>query len=109
MKPVWLLDIDGVINALDHPGPPTRAWPAFCWRCVEAESAHQIRWPIVAAQPVLDFIALVHTGGLADIRWHTSWQGFANNVSRELGLPEFPLQSAPEFDEPLSFTWWKLP
>jgi hypothetical protein len=109
MKPVWLLDIDGVINALDHLGPPTRAWPAGCWRTVEAESAHQIRWPIVAAQPVLDFIWLVHADGLADIRWHTSWQGFANNVSHSLGLPEFPLQPAPEFDEPISLTWWKLP
>jgi hypothetical protein len=105
--PVWLLDIDGVINALGN--SPPRDWPIACWRSVEAESAHNIRWPIVAAQPVLDFIAVVHDKGQAEIRWHTSWQGFANNVSRELGLPEFPLQPAPEYDEPLSFTWWKLP
>jgi hypothetical protein len=108
-EPVWLLDIDGVINALDHLGPPNRDWPASSWRLVEAESAHQIRWPIVAAQPVLDFIELVHATGRAEIRWHTSWQEFAVNVSRSLGLPEFPLQPAPEFDEPVSLTWWKLP
>jgi hypothetical protein len=109
MKPVWLLDIDGVINALESPGPPLHAWPAGCWRTVQAESAHQLSWPIVAAQPVLDFIWMVHTKGLAEIRWHTSWQEFANNVSRELDLPELPLQPAPEFDEPISLTWWKLP
>lgn len=108
-RPVWLLDIDGVINALEQFGPPTRAWPAGCWRSVEAESAHQIRWPIRAAQPVLDFIWLVHTDGRAEIRWHTSWQEFANNVSHSLGLPEFPVQPAPEFDEPEGSTWWKLP
>ena len=106
---MWLLDIDGVINALENPGPPTRAWPSGCWRRVLAESAHEIRWQIVAAQPVLDFIWLVHSSGQAEIRWHTSWQEFANNVSRELDLPEFPIQPAPEFDEPISLTWWKLP
>ena len=109
LKPVWLLDIDGVINALNHDALPTRDWPSACWRSVEAESAHEIRWPIVAAQPVLDFIWVVHAEGRAEIRWHTSWQEFANNVSRSLGLPEFPLQPAPEFDEPIGFTWWKLP
>jgi hypothetical protein len=108
MTPVWLLDIDGVINALSS-RPSTRDWPVGGWREVEAESAHGLRWPILAAQPVLDFIALVHDTGRAEIRWHTTWQEFANNVSRSLGLPEFAVQPAPEFDEPLGFTWWKLP
>lgn len=108
VTPVWLLDIDGVINALGSK-TLTRAWPAAGWRLVHAESAHQVRWPIRAAQPVLDFITAVHTSGRAEIRWHSTWQEYANNVSRELGLPEFPVAHAPEFDEPIGMTWWKLP
>jgi hypothetical protein len=104
---VWLLDLDGVVNALADE-PPTKVWPAAAWIEVEVEGAHGLHWPIRAARPVVDFIWLVHETGRAEVRWHSTWQQHANAVGRALGLPEFPVHRAPEFDEPEE-KWWKLP
>jgi hypothetical protein len=105
--PVWLLDIDGVVNAVVSK-PPRNVWPADAWVEVEAESAHGLSWPILTARPVVDFVRRVHDSALAEVRWHTTWREYAHNVGRALGLPEFPIQDAPEFKEE-SERWWKLP
>jgi hypothetical protein len=112
--PVWLLDIDGVVNAVTRFKPP-RAWPAEDWTDTKA-MAERREWRILAATPVVDFIRTVHVEGRAEIRWHTTWQDHAANVSVALGLPEFPVHVAPEFDangggELLAAgqRWWKLP
>ncbi len=104
--PVWLLDIDGVVNAGYRGDPPIDVWPEWI-----ATSAHNERvWPINAAVPVLDFIRRVHDEHHAEIRWHTTWQEKAANVGSALGLPDFPVHPAPEFDGGMrSFEWWKLP
>jgi hypothetical protein len=115
--PVWLLDIDGVLNAISTVANPD-VWPADRWVRAEAACAG-VRWPLLAARPVLDFVRRVHRAGRAEIRWHTTWQAEAAAVSRALGLPDFPVQPAPEFDSwqrqrlggaaPVGATWWKLP
>lgn len=108
--PVWLLDIDGVLNAISSK-PDRSVWPAAGWRRFEATDARTgTTWPILAAEPVAAFIREVRTSGRAEVRWHTTWQESANKVGAELGLPELEVQEAPEFaeDGEYSPTWWKL-
>jgi len=107
--PIWLLDIDGVINAATL-RPPTYVWPADTWIQTKV-----IGLRIMAAQPVLDFIREVHEQGRAEIRWHSTWQDDAPKLGAELGLPAFPVADAPEYDQRLKQRafgldgWWKRP
>jgi hypothetical protein len=113
--PVWLLDIDGVVNAVS--AEPPDVWPADCW--VRAGAACTgVDWPLLAARPVLDFVRRVHRTGRAEIRWHSTWQHEAAAVADALGLPDFAVQPSPEFHArrgqrvggaaPVGATWWKL-
>lgn len=112
-KPVWLLDLDGVVNACPRiSDPPPSCWPADQWVRTEMKSRHSdTPWPILAARPVLHFIATVHALGQAEVRWHTTWQEEANKVGQELGLPEFEVEPAPEYEGWGMGTrgWWKVP
>lgn len=115
--PVWLLDIDGVINAATIK-PDPHVYPPGSWkegRAVCGERSWHIWW----SQPVIDFINAVHDAGRAEIRWHTTWQHEAQSVADLVGLPEFPVAHAPEFltgsqeaaravleDRPE--VWWKV-
>jgi hypothetical protein len=100
--PVWLLDIDGVLNAVAD-GPDDAVWPVDQWVRADARCAGS-SWPLLAARPVVEFIHRVHRAGLAEIRWHTTWQEDAAGVARALGLPEFPVEPCPWFGD----RWWKL-
>lgn len=100
-RPVWLLDVDGVVNAIGDTFP-THVWQGK-WR-----RARVGKFPIMAAQPVLDFIGRMHELGLAEVRWHTTWQEHALELGARLGLPVLPVQDAPEFLRPGAH-WWKLP
>lgn len=112
-KPLWLLDLDGVVNACPrHPDPPPSCWPADQWRRAEVSNSHSdVAWPILAARPVLHFIATVHALGQVDIRWHSTWQEEANKVSDALGLPHFEVEPAPEYEGWTmgARAWWKVP
>jgi hypothetical protein len=115
---VWLMDIDGVVNALGD-APDTKIWPADQWVRASATSALDIEWPLLAAAPVLDFLRMVTDEGRAEIRWHSAWQHNAPRVGAALGLPQWPVQPCPEYalDKaaiavPLTTRvsrWWKLP
>lgn len=112
-KPLWLLDIDGVINALAMT-LPTDAWPEEAWvqRVVRAQVPGRgpMTLPILAARPVLDFVTAVFGSGRAEIRWHSTWRSAAvTDLAPALGLPPIPLSIAPEWNEPPVETWWKLP
>ncbi|WP_431881714.1 hypothetical protein [Micromonospora chalcea] len=117
-KPVWLLDVDGVINAISE-NPDGAIWPKGRWRHLTARCSG-IDWPILAATPVVEFIAATHESGRTEVRWHTTWQHEANALGELLGLPEFAVQDCPEFyperqlaggAAPVGVrnTWWKLP
>ena len=106
-RPIWLLDVDGVIN-VPWTNPPAHVW-AGKWQ--RREKLYQ--FPFLTAQPVLDFITRIHEEGLAEVRWHTTWQHAAHKIEDEFGLPRFEVQPAPEFHLP-EFTirgghWFKLP
>lgn len=117
--PVWLLDVDGVLNAVAGM-PDDTVWPAATWVRTSA-TAEDSTWPLLAARPVIDFIRGIHVSGRAEIRWHSTWRHFARSeVGPALDLPDFPVAVAPEFDSPLATAgsgraavtgkyWWKLP
>lgn len=118
LPPVWLLDIDGVINAVSRK-PDRGVWPKDRWIQGTAHGSGT-DWPIHAAGPVVDFIRETHGSGRAEVRWHTTWQHEAANVAKLLGLPDFEVQACPEYAvahqavagaEPLPVrgVWWKLP
>jgi hypothetical protein len=110
--PVWLLDIDGVVNALAM-GMPTDTWPEYAWvqRVVQTVVPDRglTTLPILAARPVLDFIHWVHRNGLAEIRWHSTWRSAAvTGLAPALGLPAIPISVAPEWTDAPPM-WWKIP
>jgi hypothetical protein len=110
--PVWLLDIDGVVNALAL-RVPTGVWPQGAWvqRIVQTSGVDGTRstLPILAARPVLEFIHRVYDEGLAEIRWHSTWRTAAVlDLAPTLGLPPIPISIAPEWVGGQA-TWWKLP
>jgi hypothetical protein len=100
--PIWLLDLDGVLNAHAERGD-RHAWPAEVWRRDEVRG-----WPMLVAQPVIDFVRAVHDQGRAEIRWHTTWQHHAQDFADRFGLPRFAIVDAPEFEYP-DDGFWKLP
>lgn len=80
--PVWLLDVDGVINA-------TRpAWGAATRTSHASADGHnwRIRWaPHLTAR-----INQIATSGLADVRWCSTWCGQTSQLEAMFGLPAFP-------------------
>lgn len=101
--PVWLLDVDGVLNAMSR-NTPTHVWKRDQWtafdQAVVLDASGKDSYPILAALPVLDFLRDVHARGLAEIRWHTTWRqdDSYRRLAASLDLPEFPVAVAPEFD-----------
>jgi hypothetical protein len=86
--PIWLLDVDGVLNAVTNQPDPA-VWPD--WRQGTA-TADGVRWPICFSPTVARSIRRIHESGLAEVRWLTTWGGHANGELRELlGLPELPV------------------
>lgn len=117
MKPIWLLDIDGVVNAASKKGDPS-VWPREQWLSTTATCGGKA-WPILASTSVLDFLREVHEKQRAQIWWHTTWQAEAQNLADALDLPAWPIRPAPEYDRMPQHAaeairdnrpdWWKLP
>jgi hypothetical protein len=111
---VWLLDIDGVVNALAR-HPILDAFPAEQWIQVmvrtDLPGIGPAAFPILAAQPVLDFVAAVHASGAVEIRWHSTWREAAiTDLAPALGLPRLPISIAPEWANHHALVpWWKQP
>lgn len=91
-RPVWLLDVDGVINA-NKPG-----WGAAPRRISCA--GFTIRW----APALLDRIRQIHRSGLAEIRWSTTWCGFPDQLAELSRALRVDLPQA-FTDRPMSKTW----
>lgn len=117
-RPVCLLDIDGVLNSLLRK-PPSQGWPKDAWLTGMYES-NTNEFPLLWAVPVVEYLTGLHEAGRVEFRWHTTWQEEAPAFGRIVGLPDFPVQDAPEAranqgllakqqvlrGEP---TWWKYP
>ncbi len=78
-RPVWLLDVDGVLNAA-RPGwdePPGQG-QAFV-----NGTAYPLRW----APPLARRIARLHHGAGVEVRWATTWVDHIMQIERLLRLP----------------------
>jgi hypothetical protein len=90
--PVWLIDIDGVINVFQPSG-----WGVNLTRV-------RVGFPIRYNEPLIDRIRTVHLRGAAEIRWSTTWCGWPDQLA-ELGVL-FGLDLPQAFgDRPMSKTW----
>lgn len=86
--PVWLLDVDGVINAVTA-APDETVWPR--WRRGWA-TALSSSWPITWAPDVVERITRLRSRGVVDVRWLTTWEESANaSLGPLVGLPDLPL------------------
>ena len=83
MSALWLLDVDGVLNAATR-RPSPLVWPD--WTSVTAR-AQGIDWPIWYSPTVTRFVRQVQDDGLAEVRWLTTWEDEANEqLAERLGL-----------------------
>lgn len=109
-KPIWFLDIDGVINV---PPPYSDNGPDNN----EIQYATHPEWtkvmigvyPIMYAHRVVDFINRMHRSGLIRVEWLTSWnQTAVTDFAPAVGLDVFPVADSKgsEFIYPVE-NWWK--
>lgn len=80
---VWLLDVDGVLNA-NRPGwgAAPRRGTAFA---SDVRQGFTIRWAPALIRRIRD----LHRTGLVEIRWCTTWCGMTDEIERVLSLPVF--------------------
>lgn len=109
-RPVLLLDVDGVVNAVST-SPDCTLWPDELWRRHRVTDLEANTWPILAGQPVLDYLTAVHEQGLAEVRWHTTWRASARlRLAPVLGLPDWPVAESPTWlptQRDQAGRWWK--
>lgn len=102
-KPIWLLDVDGVLNAV------TRKDDGYTLiHAVSYSSGFPSRpWPIRFRPAVVDFITRMIDEDLVEVRWLTTWGASANDqLRRKLGLPTFPVVG--EHPDTPQLGWWKF-
>lgn len=87
-RPVWLLDVDGVLNAT-RPG-----WSAAPKTAMAYDKG--IGWRLRWAPALLDRVRLVIASGLVDVRWCTTWCNAADQLERLFRFPELPRALSPE-------------
>jgi hypothetical protein len=91
LPPVWLLDVDGVINA-SKPGWGGPPRTGRCWSNSD-NYEYTMRW----APPLIERIRRLHKTGTVELRWCTTWCADATALERLWMLP--PLERA--FPDPL--------
>jgi hypothetical protein len=76
---VWLLDVDGVLNARrpGWGGPPRRAYAM----------SEGVSWPIRWAPALIARIHALHRTGTVEIRWCSTWCADVDELERLFGLP----------------------
>jgi hypothetical protein len=103
--PVWLLDVDGVLNAVTT-HPDQQVWPD--WRRVFA-AANGVSWPIWFSPSVTATVTGLHEAGLADVRWLTTWGDDANGeLRRRLELPRLTVSGRGGVFAADGLDWWKF-
>lgn len=97
---VWFLDVDGVLNAITRSTPQSRITGSGWASPFEVKNPAQFertKFPIRWDPQIIERIAAVHTSGLAEVIWLTTWGHSANWTLRDLlGLPEFRVLADPE-------------
>lgn len=90
IEPIWLLDIDGVLNAMvDRDTLAHPHWTDLLKKPVP--TSFGVEYDLVISGTVIDFIN-THAAYGVDIRWATTWQHDANKfVAPTFGLPQLPV------------------
>lgn len=91
LPPVLLLDVDGVVNAM-QPGWGGTPRKAGAWSASDSYE-YTIRW----APALVDRIRDLHKAGTVEVRWCTTWCADADVLERLWRLP--PLERA--FTDPI--------
>ena len=79
--PVWLLDVDGVIN-VRRP-----MWgPQLCRGVARSDG---VDWPIRWAPALIARIRRLSDAGVVEVRWCTTWCPDADVLERLFGLPAY--------------------
>lgn len=94
-KTIWLLDVDGVLNASDPGWPlvpeqlssrgrPVREVPksGFAY-------AGGTEWKMRWSYTLMQRLRKIANSGLVEIRWSTTWCGDTDGLERLFGLPHF--------------------
>jgi hypothetical protein len=82
-RPVWLLDVDGVLNA-DY--AVDGDWPSQTGRIVTADNR---AWPFTWAPGLIRRVKALAANGSVDIVWATTWCPWAEALEALWGLPAF--------------------
>jgi len=80
-RPVWLLDVDGVLN-VTRPGWGGAPLHKLLWSNSDKRS-YPIRW----SPALLDRIRALHNSGAVELRWCTTWCPDANRLEELWRLP----------------------
>jgi hypothetical protein len=80
-KPVWLLDVDGVINTI-RPGWRAAPRKSLVWSGAD-NTSYLLRWSPL----LIDRIRAVHTDGRVEVRWCTTWCPEAERLESLWRLP----------------------
>lgn len=98
--PIWLLDVDGVLNAVCHE-PDFYIWDD--WQVTRA-----MGFPITYSPTVVESISRWHNAGVVEVRWLTTWEDHANmDLDINFDVEEFGVAGYMR-DFP-DARWWKLP
>ncbi len=95
VQPIWLLDFDGVVNALSRRGGRTY-WSDWKSAAVDHPygeltlSGQPVRLPLLWSQTVIDAIADAAAAGI-DVQWLSTWREHTALLPALIaGLPELP-------------------
>jgi hypothetical protein len=80
--PVWLLDVDGVIN-VRRP-----RWSAAPHKGVAV--AEGVGWPLRWAPALVARIRRLHRDGVVEARWCSTWCAWPTEIERALRMPPLP-------------------
>lgn len=92
LRPVWLLDTDGVLN-VDHP-----IWAGGSRSAMVAAGERQFR--LTWAPALLDRVRALDASGAVEIRWATTWARWRQLLEDLWDLPAWPV--ATDVDEHFS-------
>lgn len=92
MKPLLLLDVDGVLNPMGRPTPDYRRY-----RCTIGSEVYTVHLNPRHGRRLLDLARL--TG--AELAWATTWERHANEwIAPRIGLPALPVIPMSTVDVP---------
>jgi len=100
----WLLDIDGVVNAVGTAKTREGAWRDWKERTVNG-------YKVAVADAVKNLLWDAYYSNTT-ILWHTTWQDSANRVANKFQIPNYDIADAPEYEAWNRFNakaWWKTP